>query len=210
MNTYYISLSGYVGCTIIYNFNKYNIKYIESPFDYLRIKNINSVNNLINNNFIDLFNIDFFKLIKIESSNNFFNFKNKQNTYIYENTKFNIRFCHDFTTMIGTSEFDIELLHNHYLYSIKINNFFKFIYDHNNNFIFIRHELKHSHINFDNINILINIINTFNNNFIVKVIVHNSNINYIYEPLNKYQILNIPEKFGLDWKLSNINWNNYF
>ncbi len=211
MNTYYISLSGYIGCTLIYNLKKYNMNYINSPFDNLRIKNISSIINMINESFIDLFNIKYLKFIKIEDNNNFFNFKNKKYTYIYDNIKYNIRFCHDFTTMINTPEFNIELNEINNKYNLLINNFYDIIFNINNNIIFLRHYIKENHCNINNINEFINNLKYFNNNFIIKIYIHNiKNINYEFNINNKYQIINIKKKFNNDWQLDNINWNLLF
>jgi hypothetical protein len=185
----YISLGN--ACGVAYNIVNHRF-----PFDWIRTPRLTLINKLISNHFDGFMDINNFKFVKY--SNNFVGGK-----CIYCNTKYNLKFCHDFTFDDINKEFDIiqtkynrriERLYN----ALKSNEFIHFIRDD------YLHKYK-----INDIKEFIGIIKDINPNikFKITVIIHNPLDKPLdFEELNNVYYYNDKLEYG-DWKRGNLNWN---
>lgn len=195
MNKYeFISLGS--NCSACYQLNKFNLRNNAYPFDWVKI-NIYQLLNILQNDFIDYSDtIQFCKISNnhniIDSDNNIIDLK----SFILTN-KYNIKFAHEIYNITQFNEFIINI-------SKRIDRF-KNINSNNKQIVFIRIELNNINTNWkNNIYKLVNLLNNFTTNYILKLIV-NSNEEFDFPKFVQIYRFNY---FDSDWKMNNINWNN--
>lgn len=199
----YISL-GF--CSVKKQMQNNNINQPTLPFDWLKINNINTINELLSNNFDDFLN----NLEFVKDNKKFFVEKQIDKiSRIYKNSKYDIYFCHDFYD----SDFSEQIDGVQNKYNRRINRLYEILRS-NEKIIFIRDDIFYNQITID-----YQIINKFDN--ILKSI--NSEINYeliwIINPkkkkftVDKYEIQSnikiiIDRNKPTSWWHDEIDWNN--
>jgi hypothetical protein len=183
MESNYIFVPIGIDCCIAYQLQKLNLRHFSLPLDWIYIKNISSVIELFNDNFLYFLDITMYEIIKIKSNNFSYNKTNEISQYKLKHKKYNIILPHELQSLEPDK---IQLFINRYNRRIKrlfeLNNQSKKI-------IFIRlgftKELK-----------LIDKLN-------------NSLSKYFTNYELKFIDLSTLEK-TIDWKRNEINWLKYF
>ena len=194
----YISLGG--NCSVTYQLKLRNLRYKAYPFDWTKIS-INQLINILENNFKDF--IDSIRIKK--NSIIHINFNTEENNSLILTNNFNILFAHEISD-INNSSLDIF---KQKLYR-RIDRIYNLI-NHSQKIIFIRIELQPIKIDYINkIKILLNLLNTFSNNFILKLIL-NIDKNFdikLLENLSNNLLIYKFNIFSEDWKMNHIDWDN--
>lgn len=178
----FISLGS--NCSITWFLNKYQKRIVAFPFDWCCIDNINKINNILENNWLNFVDSIYKESIsnkhdELDDNNN----KISSESYIFKNF-YNIRWAH--------ISLDIDI----FKYSMKkrIDRFNK-LKDYTN---FIRVELSPIKNNYiEKLKKLINNLDKLNINYCCHIIVHKENpINYINDKIKIYYY----DNFSPDWK----------
>jgi hypothetical protein len=111
-----------IDCSIAYQMNKHNKKYILSPFDWIYCEKLSDIIKLIDNRFINFTNIDNYNLVPVKQ-NTFFGLNNvleinKQSHFIMKHKYYKIRLPHELETLDDIPKFQIK-------YSKLIDDFYK-------------------------------------------------------------------------------------
>lgn len=193
----YISLGS--NCSVTHQLNKYGLRTKSYPFDWAKIS-IGQLINVLENNFISYTDIQIKKMSHIHLDMNL-------NPTLLLSNPYNIHFAHEVINNSDSyiNEFKIKLYERikrfddlKLLSKIRIQ--------------FIRIELSKNTLNyFNNINILIiqleKIIGSDNKFELILIIHKDSQIpNNLDKRIKIYKF----DNFNSDWKLDNLDWNNYF
>lgn len=192
MDFEYISLGGF--CSIAYQLQKYNLRKIAYPFDWIRC-DFTNLCEILENSFEgfmdDLTLINQSNCFPISLDDNFpDNIDTNSDILIYKN-KYNCKFYHDFN-----SDTIMEDVINKYQNRIK--RFYELIT--NKHIIFIRDELKVNQINLGR---LIKTLNKLCPSYHL-ILITDTKINNSFD-----NVYNYTSKY-IDWKRNNINWNQIF
>lgn len=182
----YISLGG--NCSVTYHLSKNNLREKAYPFDWCKIS-IKQLINILEQDFENF--VDTIELKKISYNHS----SNSTNYSIILNNIYNITFAHELISI-----FEIDDFKNMLNRRIKR---FKNINDY---VIFIRIELEPIKENYyNNIIKLINLLNKYCTNYILKLIL-NTDINFKFpENVQIYKF----DCFSSDWKMNNIDWKKF-
>jgi hypothetical protein len=160
--------------------NKYNIKYISSPFDWIYSEKITDIIQLIDNKFYGFTNIDNYN-IQLIKENTFFGLNNalelnKRSNFMMKHKYYKIRLPHELEILDDILKFQIK-------YDKLIDEFYKY-----DNLTFIRLGKK------DDINFLDQLIIVLKKYF--------ANFKIIFVDISKYQTSN--------WQKNELSWDKIF
>jgi len=175
-------------CATAYQLNKLGLRQHSYPFDWAKI-DINKLNLVLKNNFLEFENI---KIKKLSDNHNYKNtndeFISESSSYILSN-KYNITFAHEVTNIDKLDYFKNKLL-------IRTN---RLLSRRDNFIIFILFNPVNKIINLD---LLIENLNLYFHNY--KIIYINK-----FQPVCKYPIKWFQSDVEyIDWKYDNINWHS--
>lgn len=179
-NNIYIPIG--IDCCIAYQLKQLNLRHFSLPLDWSYIKNISSIIDIFNDNFLSFLDISMYEIIKIKSNNYSYNKTNEISHYKLKHKKYNIILPHELKSLDTT---EIQLFINRY------NRRIKRLFELNNQpkkLIFIRLGFTKELKLLDELN---NSLSKYFSNYELKFI-----------------DLSTLEK-TIDWKRNEINWRKY-
>lgn len=174
------------------------------PLDWFQLPKMNTIFKILEDNFehlTDTDNLSFWKY----SDKFFIDSKPGVPSALFKNTKYKIKFCHDFTKEDLSELSDVKDK-----YDRRIDRFYESIKS-DNKIIFIRDDV-YSNVIQEDFEKFINIIKTINPDIDISliVIVNNpNNLEFIFKDTENITYYNDIEKYT-DWKRENLDWNKIF
>lgn len=182
----YISLGS--NCSVTHWLNKLKLRHESYPFDWSRltIKQLNSILKYSFADYVSTIQLKFISDKHLDESSN--------PTAVITN-KYNITFAHEVLTAdIGIENFKLSLTNR----VVRFMNFDK------KDFItYVRIELlivKSGYI--DELNELIKLLDTINENYIIKLIIHKNSIKPVLKKVKVYTF----DDFSPDWTMEHLDW----
>ena len=183
MESNYIYVPIGIDCCIAYQLKKLNLRHFSLPLDWSYIKNISSVIEMFNDNFLSFLDISMYEIIKIKSNNFSYNKTNEISQYKLKHKKYNIILPHELKSLDAN---EIQLFINRY--DRRIKRLFE-LYNQPTKIIFIRLGFTKELKLLDELN---NSLSKYFSNYELKFI-----------DLSKLEKT-------IDWKRNEINWIKYF
>ena len=184
-------------CSVAYQLRKLGLRNYAFPFDWVRINNLSTVTDLIENNFLSFLDLQNYKFLEISDK---FEVNKKMKSYIYQNQF--CRFYHEFDRYIDSSNFT-EFKEK---YHRRINRFFEIIKD-SKKILFIREEIGNLSSNkIKKFSKLINELNPYLN-WKLKIIVNKEK--YLSLKSENVEVIYSSEKVT-NWTRPELNWSSIF
>jgi len=162
----FISLGS--SCSIAENLRQLNLRDQALPFDWIKVNNFKNINLMIQDNFNKLWNSNYFNLVKT-SSKFFYLQGNLKKVYIdmdiYQNTKYNATFYHDFPSNSNN-------LYENFIekYQKRVSRFLNILQE-SNSIIFIREQINPKQICIDDLLEFYQLIHKINPNLEFKLVI---------------------------------------
>jgi hypothetical protein len=207
----YISLGS--SCCIAYQLQQHNLRQKAFPFDWLRVKSLDDINNCLQDNFNNFLKLKYlrcnkFPLLKDDFFPNLTNNVDDEcykgeNVSVMQNL-YGMEFCHDFK--INFENFQIV----NEKYERRIQRFYETIKS-DTKIIFIRHEekIKNTYENIQTFFRIIREINPVCNFEMILILSSKENISNALSEMGNVKIY-IDDKPFENWTRPNIDWNNIF
>ena len=184
-------------CSVAYQLRKLGLRNYAFPFDWVRINNLSTVTDLIENNFLSFLDLQNYEFLEISDK---FEVNKKMKSYIYQNQF--CRFYHEFDRYIDSSNFT-EFKEK---YHRRINRFFEIIKD-SKKILFIREEIGNLSSNkIKKFSKLINELNPYLN-WKLKIIVNKEK--YLSLKSENVEVIYSSEKVT-NWTRPELNWSSIF
>jgi hypothetical protein len=200
-------------CSVAYQLQKLNLRTGAFPFDWVRIKKLSTIAQIIRNDFD---NYGYFELIKGVDQypildNDQFNDSGEKKTFSAKNNYGALSF-HDFSSL---KSFDPQEELVEEKYTRRIKRFYNCIKS-NSKIIFVRDEHQPNKLKVGEVEEFIDEINSINPNidFQIRIVCHNKDnkhskhMGYL-EEIKKVVIINDTSEFD-DWRRPNVDWKKFF